>query len=211
MNKLVAALLFGFSSWVAVALEEGFDYQLITPPVPTQNQVSGRVEVVEMFWYGCPHCLHFEPILSKWEAHRSPNVDFIRIPAVFQDPWEPLARAFYTAEILGVLDRLHTPLFEAVQIQHRRLEQDSDIRAFFIEQGVKAEDFDRVFRSFGVENHIRRAKDLSKRYGIDGVPSMIVNGKYRTSGTLTGGLEKVPLVVDALVQKELANAPKATP
>ncbi|CAK0778053.1 protein dithiol oxidoreductase (disulfide-forming) [Gammaproteobacteria bacterium] len=108
--------------------------------------------------------------------------------------------------MLGVLDRIHNPLFQAVQVQHRKLDSDETLRTFFAEQGVTTENFDRVFRSFGVETRLRRAKDLSRRYGIDGVPAIIVNGTYRTSGTLTGGLEKVPPVIDTLIQKELAAA-----
>jgi len=214
MKKFAAWLLY---LWLvpilAIATEESLNYQLVTPPVPTLSQLPGRVEVVEMFWYGCPHCLHFEPILSTWVQHRPANVDFIRIPAIFQDAWEPLARAFYTAEVLGILDRIHDPLFQAVQVQHRKLDSDETLRTFFVEQGVTAENFDRVFRSFGVETRVRRAKDLSRRYGIDGVPSIIVNGTYRTSGTLTGGLEKIPPVIDALIQKESAAvlAPVSAP
>ena len=205
---------------VATALEEGFDYQLVVPPVPVQNETPGRVEVVELFWYGCPHCFHFEPILVNWASHRPATVDFVRIPAIFQESWEPLARAFYTAEILGVLERVHSPLFQAVQVEHRRLDTEAAIRVFFIEQGVSGEDFDRTFHSFGVENRLNRAKDLTHRYGIDGVPAVIVNGKYRTSGTLTGGLEKVSPVIESLIRKEMqkmtttvapAPAPTASP
>ncbi|CAK0769591.1 Thiol:disulfide interchange protein [Gammaproteobacteria bacterium] len=188
----------------ARALEEGFDYQNIIPPVPPHNKVSGRVEVVEMFWYGCPHCLHFEPILKKWVRGRPANVDFIRVPAIFHDSWEPLARAFYTAESLGIADRIHDPLFKAVQEDHRKLDTIETISDFFFEQGVARNDFNSAYSSFSVETRIRRARDLTKRYGIDGVPTIIVNGKYRTSGTLTGGLEKIPPIIDALIQKELA-------
>jgi len=188
---------------LSLAIEESFDYQAIIPPVAVQNQVPGRVEVVEMFWYGCPHCFHFEPIINDWARRRPNNVDFIRVPAIFRDSWEPLARAFYTAEVLGVLDRIHEPLFKAVQ-GHQKLDDQETLRAFFTEQGISAENFDRVFQSFGVENRIRRAKDLTHRYGIDGVPMVIVNGKYRTGGTITGGLDKVPQVINALIEKELA-------
>jgi thiol:disulfide interchange protein DsbA len=211
--KRLAAWLLGLwlVSMPSFAVEEDFDYQYITPPVSTQSQVPGRIEVVEMFWYGCPHCFHFEPIIKDWASHRPSNVDFIRIPAVFRDSWEPLARAFYTAEVLGILDRIHDALFHAIQVQHRKLDNDESLRTFFAEQGVSAENFDRVFHSFGVEARIRRAKDLTRRYGIDGVPSVIINGKYRTSGTLTGGLDKVPAVIDGLIQKELTPSVQPTP
>ena len=206
MKKLAAWLL---GLWclpmLALAVEENVDYQIVTPPVPTQAHSVGRVEVVEMFWYGCPHCFHFEPIINAWATHRSSNVDFVRVPAIFRDDWEPLARAFYTAEVLGVLDRIHEPLFQAIQIQHRRLDNEDAIRAFFVEQGVAAADFTRVFHSFMVEVRLNRAKDLTARYGIDGVPSIIVNGTYRTNGTLAGSLEKLPVVIDALIQKALGQ------
>lgn len=188
---------------LSFAIEEGFDYQHVIPPVPTQNQAPDRVEVVEMFWYGCPHCFHFEPIINDWARRRPNNVDFVRIPAIFRETWDPLARAFFTAEILGALNRIHEPLFKAVQERHQKLDDAETLRAFFAEYGVAAEDFNRVFHSFGVETRLRRAKDLTRRYGIDGVPAVIINGKYRTSGTLTAGLDKVPQVIDALIQKEL--------
>ncbi len=187
-------------SGAALAAEEGFDYQLVTPPVATQS--PGRVEVVEMFWYGCPHCFHFEPIVNAWLAKQPANVNFVRVPAVFRDSWEPLGRAFYVAETLGILEKMHPILFQAVQVQRRRLESETDLRAFFAESGVSSADFDRVYHSFGVDAKIRRARDLSQRYGIDGVPSVIINGKYRSNGTLVGGLEKLPGIMDKLVAKE---------
>jgi len=193
---------------IALAVEDGFDYQSVTPPVPVQNQTSGRVEVVEMFWYGCPHCLHFEPVINNWARQKPSNVDFFRIPAIFRDSWESLARAFYTAEALGVLDRIHPALFKAIQEQRRKLDTAQEIRTFFAEHGVPSSDFDQVFNSFGIETKIRRAKDLTRRYGIDGVPAVIVQGKYRTNGTLTGGLENVPPVIDALIQRELGTPTK---
>ncbi len=205
--KRFAAWLMGlcFFPLLAIAITEGTEYQRIIPPVPTQSQVVGRVEVVEMFWYGCPHCFHFEPIITEWAKNRAPNVDFVRVPAIFRDDWEPLARAFYTAEVLGVLDRIHDPLFHAVQLQHRKLDNDDALRAFFVEQGVPVEDFNRVFRSFVVEVRLNRAKALTSGSGIDGVPAVIVSGTYRTNGTLAGGLEKVPMVINVMVQQVLAG------
>ncbi len=206
MKKLVVWLM---ALWLvpmfALALEEGVEYQRVLPPVPSLTQAPGRMEVVEMFWYGCPHCFHFEPIITAWASHRPNNVDFIRVPAIFRADWDPLARAFYTAEVLGVLDRIHEPLFRAVQDQHRKLDNDDALRAFFVEQGITADDFNRTFRSFVVEVRLNRARDLTKRYGIDGVPAIIVNGTYRTSGTLAGALEKIPSVIDALLQQESAR------
>ena len=185
--------------------KEKIHYELVLPPQPT-TAPKGKVEVVEMFWYGCPHCNALEPYVSRWLKNKADNVEFVRIPAVFQPAWELHARAYYTEEILGVLDKIHSALFEAIHGQRRKLVNEQQIMEFFAEHGVKNEDFKRVFHSFAVEAKVRRAKDLSHRYGIDGVPSLIVNGKYRTGAQLAGGNANIFKVVDFLVEKEAKQA-----
>jgi thiol:disulfide interchange protein DsbA len=195
----------------AQGYDEGFDYQRIAPPLPTDT--PGKVEVVELFWYGCPHCFRFEPIVERWLESKPDDVAFKRVPAIFRDSWAPLARAYYTAEALGVLDRLHMALFEAIHLKRRNLNSEGALRTFFQEHGVSGEDFDRTYRSFAVESKVRRAMDLTRRYGINGVPSMVVDGKFRTDGTLAGGLDEVPKIVDHLVATEAGTraAASATP
>jgi len=184
---------------------EGFEYQRIDVPVPTET--GSKVEVLELFWYGCPHCYHLEPTLDKWLKTKPDNAEFRRLPAVLNDNWAIHAKVFYTAETLGVLEKLHTPLFQAYHEQNNKLKDEATIRQVFVANGVKAEDFDRAFNSFAVDAKVRRARDLSQRFGIDGVPAIIVNGKYRTSATLTGGHQQTMDVVNFLIAKESGAAP----
>lgn len=184
----------------AADYKEKIHYELVQPPQPTTTK--DKVEVVEMFWYGCPHCNSLEPYVERWLKRIPANAEFVRIPAVFRPTWELHARAFYTAEILGVLEKTHSAMFEAIHNQKRNLATEQELMEFFAQHGVKNEDFKRVFKSFAVEAKVRRAKDLSQRYGISGVPAVIVNGKYRTSAQLAGGNANIFKVVNFLVEQE---------
>ena len=184
----------------APVYKEKIHYELVLPAQPTTT--DKKVEVVEMFWYGCPHCNALEPYVNRWLKKIPPNAEFVRIPAIFQPQWEQHARAYYTAEILGVLDKTHSALFDAIHQQKRHINTDEEIQKFFAEHGVSEKDFKRVFRSFAVEAKIRRAKDMSQRYGIRGVPALIVNGKYRTSAQLAGGNANIFQVVNYLIEQE---------
>ena len=194
-----AALLPGLV-FAAPTYKEKIHYERVLPAQPTST--DKKVEVVEMFWYGCPHCNALEPYVNRWLKKIPANAEFVRMPAIFRPQWEQHARAYYTAEILGALDKIHSALFEAIHQQKRRINTDEEIQKFFVEHGVSEKDFKRVFRSFAVEAKIRRAKDMSQRYGIRGVPALIVNGKYRTSAQLAGGNANIFRVVNFLVEKE---------
>jgi len=183
MIKKILVLLAMMSAFAlpAQAMDEGFEYNKVSPALPTAN--PKKIEVIELFWYGCPHCYSFEPTLNKWLDKKPDNVEFVRIPAVFRKSWVPHARAYYTAEALGVLEKTHTAFFTQVHAKKRRLQTKKDIRKFFIENGVNGEDFDSAWGSFVVESKTKRAVTLTRRYGIKGVPALVVNGKYRTSAT----------------------------
>ena len=190
----------------AMAAEEGFEYQAISPPVAlSQGEDSGKVEVIEMFFYGCPHCFRAEPMINKWLKTKPDFVNFNRMPAIFRDSWEPLARAFYVAKALGVLDRIHEPLFSSIHIKQQKTFSKDAIRAFFVSQGISGTDFDKSYNSFQVANQIARARDLGKRFKIQGVPSFIVDGQWRTNGTMAGGLENVPEVLNTLIRQQAAK------
>ncbi|WP_126452166.1 thiol:disulfide interchange protein DsbA/DsbL [Sulfuriflexus mobilis] len=194
------------------AYDEGFEYKQITPALPTSSK--DKVEVVELFWYGCPHCYDFEPSLGEWAGKLPENVEFIRIPAIFRQGWLPHARAYYTAEALGVLDKTHAAFFDAVHRQKRALQTEKDIADFYAQHGVKREDFKKAWDSFVVQSRVQRAVSMTKRYGITGVPAMVVNGKYRTGGpeaninspgnTKQEQHENVLKLVDWLVAREVA-------
>lgn len=183
----------------AKSFDEGIEYERVKPPVPTHS--GNKVEVVEMFWYGCPHCFRFEPHLQKWLKKKPANVEFVRIPATFNKLWKLHARAFYTADVLGIAEKLHKPLFDTYHLARNRLDTEKKLRDFFVKQGVKGSDFDDTFYSFAVETRLARAVDLTQRYGISGVPSIIVNGKYRTSNKISGHASMLE-VVDFLIKKE---------
>ena len=209
--------LLGLSLQVA-AYDEGFEYKKVTPAQPTVSE--SKVEVVELFWYGCPHCYDFEPSLSEWVKNKPKNVEFIRIPAIFRNSWLPHARAYYTAEALGVLDKTHAAFFDAVHKEKRALQTEKDIGDFYASQGVKREDFKKAWGSFVVQTKVKRAISMTKRYGITGVPAMVVNGKYRTGGSAANinhpgnskheQHENVLKVVDWLAAREAASIKTAT-
>jgi thiol:disulfide interchange protein DsbA len=193
------------------AFDEGIDYQRVAPAQPVET--GDKIEVLELFWYGCPHCFHLEPVLEVWLKKLPKNVAFRRMPAVLGDTWLPHTRAYYTAEVLGVLDRINEPLFQAIHVDKKPLLDEASLADFFVSQGVSREDFTRTFHSFTVESKVRRAVAMTRRYGIDGVPAMIVDGKYRTGGSLAGGQDKMMQVVDFLIGKaaeERAAAAKSS-
>jgi thiol:disulfide interchange protein DsbA len=182
------------------AFDEGIEYQLIDPPQPTSD--PKHVEVVEMFWYGCPHCYQLEPLLAEWLKNKSADVDFVRMPAILGPRWELLTRAYYTAELLGVTDQIHKPLFESIHDKGQKFRDENDVAAFFAEHEVDEKTFRDTFRSFGVAAKVNRSKHMTKRYGITGVPTLIVNGKYRTSASTAGSHEVMLKVVDKLIAQE---------
>lgn len=193
---------------LAVAAEpsfvKGVHYQPIRPPLPISQ--PGKVVVMEMFWYGCPHCFHFEPILEEWVEEKPENVVFMRTPAVFRDIWKLHARAFYTAKALGILDQAHDAIFNAIHREGRRLNSKEALAEFFTTLGVAKEDFLQTFNSFGVKLEVQQAIEMTIASGITGVPAMIVDGKYRTDAGMAGGFKRMLKVVDYLVAKESANA-----
>ena len=195
----------GFSSAAYSArFEEAVAYQRITPEQPTSTK--GKVEVVELFWYGCPHCHRFESFIDRWLKTKSDKIAFVRMPAVLQEPWEIHARAFYTAEALGVIEKIHPALFTAIHAHKRKLDTDETLEAFFVEQGVTSEVFRKTFRSFGVDAKVRHAREMGKRYGIGGTPAVIINGKFRTDGQICKcGYAELLELVDEVAAKELQN------
>ncbi len=187
----------------AADYDEGVEYAAVVPPLP--GSTDGKVKVVELFWYGCPHCFHFDPYLQKWLKTKPANVEFERIPAIFNNPtWELHARAYYTADVMGVLEQIHEPLFDAMHVKKQRFNTKEALHDFFVSRGVNGDEFNATFDSFAVSGLVRQAAMLTKQYGIDGVPTMAVQGKYRTGGSMAGSNENIIRIVDFLVAKESA-------
>ncbi len=199
---IMSFLLLANGSVQADSFDEGIEYLKINPPVSTSAK-KGQVEVVELFWYMCPHCFRFEPVMEKWLKNKPKNVVFKRIPAIFSPRWRFFAKIFYTAQLLDVEEKIHKPLFDALHQEKARLGNASAMAQFFEKHaGIKEQDFMDVFNSFSVDAKVRRAEDLSRRYGAQGVPTLIVNGKWRTGGTIAGGHDGMIKVVDHLIKLE---------
>jgi len=209
MKQLIFALLtlliapLTVSAAEAAKFEEGVNYQLISPAVPTAD--SATIEVVEMFWYGCPHCFHFEPLVTEWLKTKPADVSFRRVPAIFAEQWKPHARALYAAEALGSLEKLHKPLFDAIHVEKRRIFDEFALMQFVTEVGFDADEFKAAYESPTVEAKVKMATLATRDYGIDGVPAVIVNGKYRTNASMAGSQEAMLDVVNFLIAKERAK------
>ncbi|MEW8506483.1 MAG: thiol:disulfide interchange protein DsbA/DsbL [Candidatus Thiodiazotropha sp.] len=186
--------------------EWGEGWDPIDPPIAT-TAPDGKVEVIEFFWYGCPHCYQMEPQLEAWLEKKPENVSFIRVPAPLNSKWTIHAQFYYAAEILGLTDKLHIPLFEALHDEKRRLYDKESLIDFAVEHGVERQKFVDALNSFGVYVKVQNARKLGQRYQLDGVPAIGINGKYKTSGTLAGSYNKMFEVVTHLVDKESKITP----
>ncbi len=190
----------------APSAEKGAEgYELVTPPQPTAD--PSKVEVIEFFWYGCPHCYHFEPDLNAWLKNKPDNVVFIRQPAIFNDHWRAHAKAFFTAEALGVLDKMHADFYDAIQNKKMALESEADLAKFFAEHGVKEAEFHKAYKSFAVDTKMRQAEGMAARYGVTGTPSLVVNGKYRVSASQAKTFANMIEVTKSLVARESGAKP----
>ncbi|HID50306.1 MAG TPA: thiol:disulfide interchange protein DsbA/DsbL [Chromatiales bacterium] len=204
MIRLVWLLtLLLFSMVVQAGYDEGIEYRKLAVPLITP--APGKIEVLEFFWYGCPHCYRFEPELHAWLKNRPSNVVFVRVPATFNPRWAFHAKVYYTARVLGVEDKMTPVIFEAMHVKKQKLATLEEVKALFEANGVAAADFDKAFGSFAVDASLRRATDLTRRSGIDGVPALIINGKYMTTGTMAGGNKGMLRVADYLIKKESAR------
>jgi thiol:disulfide interchange protein DsbA len=188
----------------ASEIDEGIDYRLVEPPQRAQTD-EGSIEVLEFFWYGCPHCYHLEPDLKRWLARQPPQVRLRQMPAANSSNWVNHAKAFFAAEQMGVLEQLHEPLFKALQEERRALFDDEQLIAFAAEQGIDEAAFRAAYASFPVDMQVRKSADLATRFGITGVPALVVNGAYVTSPTQTGSRARTFEVVDYLIARELGT------
>lgn len=162
-----------------------------------------RVEVAEFFWYACPHCYAFDPVVERWKKTTPADVDFVRYPATMGRPDGRLhAKAFYAAEALNVFPKMHPAIFAALHKQHQPLNTEAQISALFNrETGVLPDVFDSTFKGFGVDSRVRKAESLALQYGLTSVPILVVGGKYTTSAVMAGGFEESLKVVNFLVEK----------
>jgi thiol:disulfide interchange protein DsbA len=182
--------------------KEGTNYRKVVPAQPT-NVAPGKVEVVEVFWYGCAHCFQLDPAIESWRSkNKQPFVEFVRVPAMWNDTLRMHARLYYTAEALGKLDALHSTIFREMHVANDPLNNVDRITAFFKKQGVSPADFQKAFASFAVESKLQRADFLNRRYQINSVPTMVINGKYLTDQTMAGGESQLFQLIEELAAHE---------
>lgn len=204
---MLAALLllsFGTAATAAERFTEDVDYRRLDPSLSAK--LSAKVEVLELFWYRCPHCDQLQPLLDSWRQQHGKEVDWQRMPAVLGDNWAIQARAYYAAEALGILERVHGPLFDAYHRRHRPLKDETDFAGFFAEYGVDKAKFKQAFSSFSVDAKVRQAVEMGRRLRLEGVPAVVVGGKYLVSPAQSGGPEKAIRVMEYLLAQERSRS-----
>ena len=176
----------------------------IVQPVRTAD--PKKIEVTEVFWYGCSHCFTFDPMLEAWAKKLPADVDFRRSPAMWNDAMVVHAKAFYAAEALGIIDQLHGPLFSALNTERNPLRDGAAVEKLFLANSdIDVEKFRKTFDSFGVNSQVKQAEARAKAYGIAGTPELIVNGKYRITARLAGGQAEMLKVAEELIAMERAG------
>lgn len=189
----------------AKPIDEMVNYVVINNPVNV-DAAPGEVVVQELFSYNCGHCYHLEPAVKAWLAKKPANVRFERIEVAFNPSWNQLSKAFYALKQMGMAEQLNTAIFDAVHKERRPLNTPELIADFVASKGVDRDAFLKVYNGFVVDSEVRHSVQLAHQYGVDGVPAMVVQGRYRTEGGMAGSNEKMLDVVDALVVKLSAES-----
>jgi thiol:disulfide interchange protein DsbA len=200
----IAATIFSLNAWAAgPEAFEGHDYTRLknAQPVATGN----KVEVLEFFWYRCPHCFQLEPGLDKWLKALPKDAEVRRVPAVFRDDWMPGAKLYYTLEQMGLVSRLHAKVFDAYHLENLNLNDPALLGGWIARQGVDRKKFEGIYNSFSIQSKATQGARLATAYGIAGVPTFIVDGKYMTSESMTQSEPRLFEVLDQLIVKARAE------
>ena len=204
-------LIFSGSALAAANFQEGVNYVSVSPAQPT-TVAPGQIEVIEFFWYGCPHCFAYEPYVDAWLKHKPANVVFKLIPAAWPggEHMDIDARAYFTAQALGLEPKIHDPLFNAIHVDNRSdlTQSQSALQGFFAKYGVSKQQFNATWNSFGVNLKMNQALQTITRYGIQGVPTFVINGKWMTGAGYQMPPQQAMQCVEFLVQQEQAALKK---
>ena len=200
VSAVLAVALLAFTQ-VALAAQaplprEKVDYLLIDPqPVATGN----RIEVVDFFWYGCPHCYNLQPSLEAWLKRKPADVELRHIPAIFRESWVPHARLYYTLEALGEVDRLHQAVYRAIHAERESLMNASSTAEWAARNGIDSTRWLAAYNSPEVERKVEQARALTRSYSIEGTPSLVVDGRYLTSSGMAESMPAVISILDGLI------------
>jgi len=207
MNKWTLGLIMAFLISTQVSAQqsyvEGVDYTVISPAVRTAQ--PEKVVVSEIFWYGCPHCYRLEPYIEHWQKTIPEGVVFEQVPSVLNPSWSTHARAFYALKLMGVQEQVHQKLFNEMHVKRKNLNSIDQLADFVTELGFDEKLFRDSYESFPVDTQIRKNSQSEKRYGHNGVPAIIINGKYLTSGSMAGSNDRLIKIMNYLVASELAK------
>lgn len=209
ITALLGLCLLMVSLGAVQAATEGEDYERLR----RQNLAepgTDRVEVVEVFWYGCPHCYTLEPMVAEWLERRGDEVNFVRVPATLNRNWEPHARAFYVAQALDVFEQAHPALFRALHEENKRLDDRKSLAKFFTQFGVEPKAFNEAWDAFGTQTRLRRDQGLIKKYRLFGVPAMVVDGQYLVTIDKAGSYPRMLEIVDELIAQAQPAAAAAS-
>lgn len=196
-SLFLAVLLLTGSS--VLAAEAGSDYKLLNPAQPASAE---KIEVLEFFFYGCSHCFHLHPYLSKWEKTMPGDVELTYVPVIFRDSWEPMARTYYALEMLGQLHPLHDALFKAWNVDKLDLSDEASVADFVAPRGVDRAKFSAAYNSFAMQSKVARSKQMLRSNGITGTPTLVVDGKYLITGLQPADTMRVLDEVIAMARKE---------
>jgi thiol:disulfide interchange protein DsbA len=194
-KRFLATLFLGL---VALSAHADDGYTMLASPGRVDK--PGMIEVREFFWYGCPHCYRLEPHVAAWLKTKPADVNFVRTPAALNPVWEANARGYYTAEILGLAEKTHAALFQAIHGGQQPLFDQAALASFYARYGAKPENFNGLYNSFAVSGKVAQSKALAQQYQLDGVPAIVVNGKY----LIKGEGESVITALNKAIAKERA-------
>lgn len=196
---ILSLALFAVAGIAQAAFQSGVHYTELSKPVQTAD--PSKIEVVELFWYGCPHCDALDPALEAWKASLPDDVQFVRLPVVFGRNWEMHARMFWVAKNLGLLDQMHAPLFNALHRENKRLLREDEVVSFFTQFGADPAVVRRELKGFATESGLRLADARARAYGISGVPALVVDGRYVTGVGQAGSQQALFSVLNELIDK----------
>ncbi|WP_018861027.1 MULTISPECIES: thiol:disulfide interchange protein DsbA/DsbL [unclassified Thioalkalivibrio] len=195
-----AGLLLATGTSLAAEYRDGQNFRTIQPPVPTGLD-DGKIQVVEVFWYGCPHCYSFEPYVQEWQKGLDDDVEFVYLPAPMNDVWALHARVFYTAQKLDVLDEVHQAFYDAIHDQGREMRSESAILRFISQRGLDADEFRDVMRSEEIRRKVTEAGQDVQEYGVEGVPTLVIDGEAIVSASMTRSHQEMLDVADFLIER----------